>query len=217
MNIKKYVALIILCAGLSHSGSAVVLLFEFDARVQAVNSSFPIVEIDDLIAGEIRVDLDTLPTDSFGSSSVAAYLYGGLGIPGYMIQFDTGDELVSFDSLDSTGGDGLTPGIFMYDIVSDEQQLSFVLREEGDIDKGVSIDLFDLTDPNELFGSDDFSADNLDLENLDDSRFVYLNGNSSVFVATIENIQLNVIPEPSTYALLFMGLAALAFRAFKKR
>jgi hypothetical protein len=95
---------------------AQVVQIDFTARVtQAVGSVPAGVSLGSTITGQVQVDLQYLPTPDDSASFYTGYYYGG-GVPGYVIQFNTGVQTITLDSVNAANNAGATPGIFLYNL-----------------------------------------------------------------------------------------------------
>ena len=99
---KSIVSLLGILVLLSTS-SAQEWRIDFAATVND-NNRFTGVSVGDTISGQVRVDLNTLPPDSFvAEPRQGFYDYSSGEIPGFSIDFNIGLETISFDS--TTAGD----------------------------------------------------------------------------------------------------------------
>src|ERR1043166_6278304 len=90
---------------------AQIVRIDFTATVTELQGTVPAgVSLGSSITGHVQVDLQYLPTPDDSAPWLTVYSYAG--IPGYIVQFDTGTQSIALDSVSAENNAGTSPGIF---------------------------------------------------------------------------------------------------------
>jgi len=147
----------IVCVACIFGSSAWCQIVRIDFRSEVTQVSgtvLPGVKIGTIITGRVEVDLATLPADYDPDPDFAGHGYNG-GHPGMTLEFDTGFQRITYDSVNAAGDPGLSPGLFVNDEQGPYDYLSFQFRNQDDPHGAVlNFELYD--EPRTLITGDFF-------------------------------------------------------------
>lgn len=173
------------------------------------------VAIGSVITGRVQVDLAHLPPDSAEAPEGFTFWYSGLGIPGYVFQFETGLQTFSLDSVNAATGLGIVPAIGSIK-AEDADVLEFVARDEGN-PYGVLLRFADYRAPFTLLSGKYFPEDVNLPAGLADATFTYSDFiNLPSVVARVTSASM-VIEQDTPSALLIYRVDASDLPAQRKR
>ena len=156
-------------------GHSQTVRIEFRCQVtEVLGSPLVGVGVGSLISGWAEVDLVRMPLDGDPWPSLGSYTYSSPsgGLPGFTMEFDTGFERITYDSINAASGPGHTPGIFMYDGAGSRDWLLLQARDQGNPFAAV-LSFEDITRPWRLLSGDYFPESVSFGGGLDRGRFDY--------------------------------------------
>jgi hypothetical protein len=182
---------------------------------QASAGLLPGVGVGSLVTGHVQVDLAHLPPDTAESPERSSFSYSGLGIPGYVFQFETGLQTFSLDSVNAAAGLGIVPAIDFIK-ADDADVLDFAARDEGN-PYGVLLRFADYTSPFTLLSGPYFPEDLNLPAGLGNATFTYSDFiNIPTVVAKVTSASL-VVEQDTPSALLIYRVNASVQPAQRKR
>ena len=188
----------------------------FTSEVTQVSPGLlPGVAIGSVITGRVQVDLAHLPPDTAEAPERSSFWYSGLGIPGYVFQFETGLQTFSLDSVNAATGLGIVPAIDLIE-GGDADVLDFAARDAGN-PYGVLLRFADYTDPFTLLDGAYF-PEHVNLPaGLAEATFTYSDFiNPGKVIAKVVSASL-VIEQDTPSALLIYRVNASDLPAQRKR
>jgi len=194
-----------------------IVRIEFNSQVTAlVGSSLEGVTVGSIITGRVEVDLAHLPLDSNASPYLGNYSYGA-GRPGFVLQFDTGFEVIRYDSVNAAEDGGVSPGIFLYERGDPSEHLGLQMRDQGDPYAAI-LSFDDVSEPLTLLNGDYFpEAVNLEA-GLARATFHYFdNFGTDSIVARVTSASLTVDPGERRTGLLAFRVKASKLPDHRKR
>jgi hypothetical protein len=188
----------------------------FTSEVTQVSPGLlPGVAIGSVITGLIQVDLAHLPPDTAEAPERSSFWYSGLGIPGYVFQFETGLQTFSLDSVNAAADLGIAPAIDLIK-AADADVLDFAARDAGN-PFGVLLRLADYRAPFTLLDGTYFPEDVNLSAGLADATFTYSDFiNPPTVVARITSASM-VIEQDTPSALLIYRVNASDLPTQRKR
>ncbi len=164
MRTNRLTAIVCLASTLILASSAWSQIVRIDFRsevTQVSGMALPGVKAGTIITGRVEVDLSTLPADYDPDPNFGGYGYNG-GRPGMTLQFDTGFQHITYDSVNAAGDPGISPGIFVNDEQAGRDYLSFQFRNQND--PYAAILTFELYDEPRTLITGDYFPESVNLE-----------------------------------------------------
>ncbi len=196
-----------------------IVRIEFTSQVfEVVGSPLVGVTVGSVITGHVEVDLASLPTDEDPWESVGLYPYSSAegGRPGFVMEFDTGFERISYDSINAANDPGITPGIFMHDEAGAHDWLGLQARDQGEpYATGLSFEAY--MEPRTLT-SGDYFPESVNLQaGLEKARFYYTDYFGANAVAAIVTAASMTVEPGGSIALLALRVQASELSGQRKR
>jgi hypothetical protein len=198
-------------------GYTQVVRVQFTGEVtNIVGSLLSNVTVGTVITGHVEVDLARLPADVDPNPDVANYSYSG-GRAGYVFQFNTGDQTITYDSISAAGDPGVLPTIYVAQLGDPSDHIGFQARNAGSPYAAI-LSFDDIMPPLALLTGDYFPEDvHLD-EGLARAMFQYFdNFGSSTVEARVTSAMMTIVGAETPSALLIFRVNASTLSPRQKR
>jgi hypothetical protein len=216
MRIKSFIVWLPAVFAAMSAWSQIVRI-EFSSQVtQVVGSPLEDVTVGSIITGHVEVDLARLPIDHDPWPGVGGYAYLG-DQSGFTLQFDTGFQTITYNSINAARDGGTAPGIFLYDEAGNHDHLGLQARDQGNPYAAI-LSFEDITVPRTL-ASGDFFPESLNLRaGMGRAMFQYFDnfGTDSV-VAQVTSASMTVDSAETLVPLLMLRVKASNLSMARKR
>lgn len=188
--------------------AAQVVVIDFTSTVTTITGTPTLpASLGDTITGHLEINLATLPADTSLGSTLGVYSYFNRD-PGFTFGITLNGQTTTYDSIHASQEGGFTPSIGLSQDPS-QHVVNFLLREQGN-PYHMSLTLVDATQPIDLLAGKRFPQDIRPFViGPDIATFDYATEDNSSFVhASVTQLSMSQVPEPST-AVLVTGLLML--------